>query len=84
MFETHQYTPSMVLEIWKSQLDSYVKLIEESDRLSVFNLTCHPSCIGHAYRLKVLEDLILYIKSKDYEFAKMEDLASIIKKNIEL
>jgi len=83
MFETHQYTPSMVLEIWKSQLDAYVELTEESDRLSIFNLTCHPSCIGHAYRLKVLEDLILYIKSKEFEFARMDDLARVIKKSID-
>lgn len=84
MFETHQYAPSLVLERWKSQLDSYYKLTEESERISVFNLTCHPSCIGHAYRLKVLEDLILYIKSKEYEFVKMENLATLISKNIKI
>lgn len=84
MFETHQYTPSLVLERWKSQLDSYFELNEESDRLSVYNLTCHPSCIGHAYRLKVLEDLIIYIKSKEYEFARIDNLASVISKNIEI
>jgi peptidoglycan/xylan/chitin deacetylase (PgdA/CDA1 family) len=83
MFETHQNAPSLVLDIWKSQLDSYFKLNEETDRIGVFNLTCHPSCIGHAYRLKVLEDLIEYINSKEYEYAKMADLATIITKNIQ-
>ena len=81
MFETHQYSPSLVLERWKAQLDAYLEYNKESDRLNVYNLTCHPSCIGHAYRLKILEELIIYIKSKDIKFVKLDYLATTISKN---
>ena len=76
LFETHQKTPEEVFEIWKAQFDAILSVEDLEDSRRVFTLTCHPSCIGHAYRINVLERLIRYMKTKQAEFVKMIDLAA--------
>ena len=76
LFETHQKTPQDVFDIWKAQFDAILEIEDLEDSRRVFTLTCHPSCIGHAYRIKVLERLIRYMKTKQAVFVKMIDLAA--------
>ncbi|MHA2073332.1 MAG: polysaccharide deacetylase family protein [Candidatus Hodarchaeales archaeon] len=77
VFEEHQHSPSTVLDIWKSQFEAFLDSEDISDESRVFQLTCHPAAIGHAYRLKVLEQLIVYMKSFNTIFSKMGDVAEL-------
>jgi len=82
MFEGHQYSPSAVLEVWKSQFDAIMESGDVSDELRVFQLTCHPAAIGHAYRMRVLEQLIIHMRGHDAIFSGMGDVAeNLMKKN---
>ncbi|MHA1591127.1 MAG: polysaccharide deacetylase family protein [Candidatus Heimdallarchaeaceae archaeon] len=76
LFEHHQKTPSEVFEIWKAQFDALLEMEDLEENRKVLTLTFHPSCIGHAYRINVLDRLIRYMKSKQTTFVKMVDLAS--------
>ncbi len=76
LFEHHQKTPSEVFEIWKAQFDALLEMEDLEENRKVLTLTFHPSCIGHAYRINVLDRLIRYMKSKQTTFVKMIDLAS--------
>lgn len=76
LFEHHQKSPSEVFEIWKAQFDALLEMEDLEENRKVLTLTCHPSCIGHAYRITVLERFIRYIKSKQAIIVKMVDLAS--------
>ncbi len=75
LFETHQKSPTEVFDIWKSQFDALLEMEDLKDGKKIYTLTCHPSCIGHAYRITVLDRLIRYMKSKQARFNKMYDLA---------
>lgn len=50
--------PSVVKEIWQSEFDG---LYEEGGSLT---LVLHPQIIGRVSRIKMLEDIIVYMKSK--------------------
>ena len=47
-----------VLSIWRSEFDG---AYEEG---TLFLLTMHPQVIGHRYRMRMLDELVTYIKSK--------------------
>ena len=76
LFEKHQKTPQEVFDIWKAQFDAILSMDDLEDSRRVFTLTCHPSCIGHAYRINILERLVRYMKTKQAVFVKMIDLAA--------
>jgi peptidoglycan/xylan/chitin deacetylase (PgdA/CDA1 family) len=62
--------PPAVLEIWKKEFD--VALAEGG----VFQLTMHPSLIGHRSRLWVLDELIAHIHASGSAwFATHEQIA---------
>lgn len=75
LFETHQHPPSAVLDIWKSQFDSFFEMKDIPENHRVINYTFHPSCIGHAYRINVLDNLISHMKAEGARFARMGDVA---------
>ncbi len=76
-FEQNLYPPSMVFETWKAQFDA---LLQEDipEDYRVFTLTNHPSCIGHAYRIRVVDRLIEHMKASGARFATMSDVAASI------
>lgn len=76
LFEEKQKTPSEVFEIWKAQFDGLLEMEDLKESRKVLTLTCHPSCIGHAYRINMLERFIRYMRSKQAVFVKMVDLAT--------
>ncbi|MFX0087866.1 MAG: polysaccharide deacetylase [Candidatus Hodarchaeota archaeon] len=78
VFEGHQNSPSAVLEIWKSHFDAFINSDDISDEYRIFQLTCHPAAIGHAYRLRVLEQLISHMKNSNVDFSRMGDIADTI------
>ncbi len=81
VFEGHQHSPSTVLKIWKSQFEAFLNSEDISDNSRIFQLTCHPAAIGHAYRMKVLEQLISYMKSFNASFSRMGDIADTFLSN---
>jgi peptidoglycan/xylan/chitin deacetylase (PgdA/CDA1 family) len=81
LFESHQHPHSAVLDIWKNQFDSFLEMNDIPENLRVINYTFHPSCIGHAYRINVLDNLISHMKAKGAQFARMGDVArSLVRK----
>jgi len=63
-----------VMSIWKDEFDV---AYEEG---TMFLLTMHPQVIGHRYRMKMLDELITYMKSKgDVWFATHEEIARYVK-----
>jgi len=77
-FEIDRKPPSVVFETWKAQFDTFYDVEDIPEDLRVFSLTNHPSCIGHTYRLQVLEWLIEHMKAYDVKFARMGDVAESI------
>ncbi len=75
LFEHHQQPATAVFEIWKSQFDAIQEIKDMEDSRRVYTLTCHPACIGHAYRIQMLERLIRYMKSKQATFSKIHPIA---------
>lgn len=75
LFEEELKPPSQILETWKNQFDALRTIEDIPEDYRVFTLTMHPACIGHAYRLAILEKLIEYMKSKGAQFSRMKDLA---------
>lgn len=62
--------PSSVLEIWKGEFDG---AYEEG---GLFVLTMHPHVIGHRSRIRMLDELIDYMRSRnDVWFATHADIA---------
>jgi peptidoglycan/xylan/chitin deacetylase (PgdA/CDA1 family) len=59
LFEIQRRSPREVYELWSSEFDA---LHEEG---SLFNLTMHPEVIGRPARIKMLEELIVHMTSKD-------------------
>lgn len=80
IFEDKQHSPSVALDIWKSQFDSLYKMMDLPQNQSVFTLTLHPACIAHAYRISVLERLISHMKEKKVQFSRMVDVAESLLK----
>ena len=76
LFEEKQQPPSAVFEIWQKQFDALLELEEIEEDKCIYTLTCHPSCIGHAYRLVVLERLISYMISRRANFVRMDKIAT--------
>ncbi|MFX0208661.1 MAG: polysaccharide deacetylase [Candidatus Hodarchaeota archaeon] len=75
MFENHQHSPENVFEIWKSQFDAFLDMEDVPTSHRIINYTFHPACIGHAYRIKILDRLISHMKSKNTRFVRMMDAA---------
>ncbi|MFX1283348.1 MAG: polysaccharide deacetylase family protein [Promethearchaeota archaeon] len=75
IFEDHQQSPTVAFDIWKSQFDAILEMEDIQSNLRILNYTFHPACIGHAYRINVLDRLISYMKTKNAKFAKMVDVA---------
>jgi len=66
-----------VLSIWKEEFDG---AYEEG---TMYILTMHPQVIGHRYRIKMLDDLVTYMKSKPgVWFATHEEIARHVKPNM--
>ena len=66
-----------VLSIWKEEFDG---AYEEG---TMYILTMHPQVIGHRYRMKMLDELITYMKSKPgVWFATHEEIARHVQKNM--
>ena len=66
-----------VLSIWKDEFDG---AYEEG---TMYILTMHPQVIGHRYRMKMLDELITYMKSKPgVWFATHEEIARHVQKNM--
>jgi peptidoglycan/xylan/chitin deacetylase (PgdA/CDA1 family) len=60
-FATEQKSPSAVREIWQDEFDFAYDEIEGG----VFDLCMHPQVIGRGSRLRMLEELIQHMKSKE-------------------
>ena len=75
LFEQKQLPPSSVLEIWLRQFYALKRSKDIEKEMKVFNITMHPSCIGHCYRLQTLKDLITVMKVNRGQFLRMGDLA---------
>ena len=66
-----------VLSIWKEEFDG---AYEEG---TMYILTMHPQVIGHRYRMKMLDELITYMKSKPgVWFATHDEIARHVKPNM--
>ncbi|MHA2294518.1 MAG: polysaccharide deacetylase family protein [Candidatus Hodarchaeales archaeon] len=78
IFEDKQQSPTAVLDIWKSQFDALSDIVDVPHDRRIFQLTCHPAAIGHAYRIKVLDRLISHMKSNQATFSRMMDVAESI------
>ena len=76
LFEQLQQSPTAVFETWKAQYDAIQEINDLQDSRRVYTLTNHPSCIGHAYRIQMLERLIRYMKSKQAIFSKLLPIAN--------
>lgn len=81
LFEQLRQPPSMVLETWKAQFDEFLKMEDLHDDHQVFTWTGHPYVTGHAYRLRVLDQFIEYVKAHGGEFSRMGDVAERILAN---
>ncbi|MFX1512069.1 MAG: polysaccharide deacetylase [Promethearchaeota archaeon] len=78
IFEEHQHSPSAALEIWKSQFEAFKEATDIPQNRRIFSLTFHPACIGHVYRIQVLEQLISHMKNSQSVFSRMNDIAETI------
>ncbi|MEM7468594.1 MAG: polysaccharide deacetylase [Pseudomonadota bacterium] len=66
-----------VLSIWQQEFDG---AYEEG---TMYILTMHPQVIGHRYRMKMLDELITYMKSKPgVWFATHEEIAKHVKNSM--
>ncbi|UCG04004.1 MAG: polysaccharide deacetylase family protein [Candidatus Heimdallarchaeota archaeon] len=75
IFETHQHSPEVAFNIWKKQFDAILEMEDIAPGYRIMNYTFHPACIGHAYRINVLDRLISYMKTKNTKFVRMMDVA---------
>lgn len=75
-----------VEDYWKSEFDGlYEEFMEEEDSDICFVLTCHPQVIGRPARMKVLENVISYIKEKDnIEFVTCSGAVRLFKTKLSL
>lgn len=78
LFEEKQLSPTQVYDIWRSQFDAYATLKDIPAKSRVLTLTCHPACIGHAYRIKVLEKIIQYMEESGVQFERMDRVAETL------
>ncbi|UCE14503.1 MAG: polysaccharide deacetylase [Candidatus Heimdallarchaeota archaeon] len=75
IFETHQHSPNNAFDIWKSQFDAFLDMTDIPKGHRIMNYTFHPACIGHAYRIRVLDHLISHMKTRNTKFVRMMDAA---------
>lgn len=62
--------PAKVYQIWKDEFDGYY------ENQGCFNLTMHPQVIGRYHRMKMLDQLLTYMKSKpNVWFARCDEIA---------
>lgn len=80
IFEEHQCSPTVALDIWKSQFDTFLDIEDIPENRRIFQITFHPACIGHTYRIQIVEKLISHMKKTAHNviFAKMGDVAKSI------
>ncbi|MFX0173972.1 MAG: polysaccharide deacetylase family protein [Candidatus Hodarchaeota archaeon] len=80
IFEEKQSSPTAAFDIWKSQFDAFLEMEDIPEIYRVFQMTFHPACIGHAYRIHVIDQLISYMKKTAnlVKFEKMGDVAEKI------
>ncbi|MFX0122214.1 MAG: polysaccharide deacetylase family protein [Candidatus Hodarchaeota archaeon] len=78
IFESHQHSPEVAFNIWKSQFDSFLEMEDIPQNHRILNYTFHPACIGHAYRINVLDRLITHMKTRNAKFVRMMDAADEI------
>jgi peptidoglycan/xylan/chitin deacetylase (PgdA/CDA1 family) len=78
LFEEKQFSPKQAYDIWKSQVDAYSTMEDVKGKNRVMTLTCHPACIGHAYRIKVLETIIQYMIESESQFERMDRVAETL------
>ena len=65
-------SPRAVLETWSDEFE----YLYEEDFDNVFVLTCHPQIIGRPARMRMLENLVKFIKEHDHvEFLTFEEAA---------
>jgi len=69
LFEMDKKSVSEVLSIWKEEFDGTLSL-----SIPYFALIVHPSCIGRASRLAMLERLIVYILERGGSFKRGIDI----------
>jgi peptidoglycan/xylan/chitin deacetylase (PgdA/CDA1 family) len=60
-FATEQKSPATVREIWQAEFDFAYDDVPGG----IFDLCMHPQVIGRGSRLRMLEDLIVHMKSKE-------------------
>lgn len=74
-FEDLHQTPSTVLESWKSEFDAAYDL-----GTGYFILTMHPECIGRASRIRMLEQIVSHMASKEgATFTTCADLVGFLR-----
>jgi len=77
LFEEKRQPPSSVLETWKSEFDAVYDL-----GLGYFMLTMHPECIGRASRIRMLEELVVHMRSKQgIAFARCDELVESLQQS---
>ncbi|MFW9994047.1 MAG: polysaccharide deacetylase [Candidatus Odinarchaeota archaeon] len=81
VFEDKQQSPTAVFDIWSSSFNALKETEDIPDKNRVFQLTCHPAAIGHAYRINVLDRLIAHAKDDRAVFSRMADVAEMIMRN---
>ncbi len=70
LFEVEHRSPREVLDMWIYELESALQ-----QGLEYFCLILHPSCIGRASRIRILEEFILYAKKNRCSFSRGIDIA---------
>lgn len=80
IFEHHQHPPEAAFDIWKTQFDFFLEMEDIPENHRILNFTFHPSCIGHAYRMNVLNRLISHMKTKNVKFSRMDAAAEVLLK----
>jgi hypothetical protein len=64
--------PAKVFEIWSRDVDYMVERVPGG----VFDLTCHPQCIGRGHRIMLLEQIIEHCQQyPTLRFARMGEVA---------
>ena len=78
LFEKQRQNPSAVLDTWRSEFEAVYDL-----EVGYFMLTMHPECIGRAYRMAVLGQLIDCISKKEgIIFARCDEFVDYLGKSL--
>lgn len=74
LFEERRQPPNTVLDSWRSEFDAAYDL-----GTGYFLLTMHPECIGHASRIRMLEQLVEHMDTKEgIAYARCDELAALV------